>query len=323
MNKKLLIISISIFSICCPSISSQAQNNNLDDETIADIFTTIEELSNFGYMANQQGYYDLAIKCFNEALIMDSTNLFCIANRAWSYNAIGDYQKSIIEYNRAINIEPNYLFYNNRGLSYELMGKYKEALTDFENAIYMNELIPHPYYNKGRMLLHFDKIDKAIELHQKALELVEIDNERADMLNSLGEIYFEIEDYDNSLECYNEIIDLNFASSYTLTRIGDIYRRTNKIKKSINAYNNAIETFDYVEPLAYLYRAKMNIIENFDKCPECTNDLIKYIELSPEDPIGYETYGVLLYMTQDDRYCDFLKIACEKGSCEIFYRICK
>lgn len=216
----------------------QAQNNNSTDETIASIFKTIEELSDFGYLANEQGYYDLAIQCFNEALIMDSTNLFCIANRAWSYHAIGDYQKSIIEYTRAINIEPNYLFYNVRGLSYEDMGEYKKALTDFENAIYMNKSIPHPYYNKGRMLLHFDKINKAIEFHKKALELVERYDERADILNSLDGIYFEIEDYDNSLECFNEIIDLNFASSYTYIRIGDIYRRTDKIEKSIDAYDD-------------------------------------------------------------------------------------
>ena len=302
---------------------TSAQNNNSVDETIASVFETIEELSNFGYLANEQGYYNLAIEAFNEALIMDSTNLFCIANRAWSYNAIGDYQKSIIEYTRAINIEPNYLFYNVRGLLYEDMGEYKNALTDFENAIYKNESIPHPYYNKGRMMLHFDKINKAIEFHQKALELVERDDERADMLNSLGGIYFEIEEYDNSLKCFNEIIDINLASSYTLTRIGDIYRKTDKIEKSIDAYDLAIDTFDYVEPLAYLYRAKMNIIENFEQWPNCKTDLLKYIELSPEDPIGYETYGGLLYMTQDDRYCDFLKIACEKGSCEIFYEICK
>ena len=298
------------------NISIQAQNKNSLDETIA-------ELSNAGYWANEQAYYNLAIGAFNDALILDSTNLFCIANRAWSYNAIGDYEKSILEYTRAINLKPHQNFYNMRGLSYENLGEYKKALTDFENAISMNDTIPHPYYNTGRMLLHFDKINKAIEFHKKALELVEREDESADILNSLGEIYFEIEEYDNSLKCFSEIIDLTFASSYTFTRIGDIYRRTDKIEKSIDAYDMAIDAFDYVEPLAYLYRAKMNIIENFEKWPNCKKDLLKYIELSPEDPIGYETYGGLLYMTKDDRYCAYLKIACEKGSCDIFYEICK
>ena len=82
-------------------------------------------------------------------------------------------------------------------------------------------------------------------------------------------------------------------------------------------------SYNIIEPLAYLYRAKMNIIQDFDNVSKCTTDLLKYIELSPEDPIGYETYGGLLYMTKDDRYCDFFKIACEKGSCEIFHEICK
>ena len=314
--KKIKIIYITIFNIFFLNTSIQAQNNN-------SVYETIEELSNVGYWANEQGYYNVAIEAFNEALILDSTNLFCIANRAWSYSAIGDYEKSIIEYTRAINIKPHQNFYNVRGLSYENLGEYKKAINDFENAISMDDTIPHPYYNKGRMLSHLDKINKAIEFHQKALELVERDDERADILNSLGGIYFEIEDYDNSLECFNEIIGLNFASSYTHCRIGDIYRRTDEIEKSVDAYDIAIDTFDYVEPLAYLYRAKMNIIENFEQWPKCKIDLLKYIELSPEDPIGYETYGGLLYMTQDDRYCDFLKIACDKGSCDIFYEICK
>ena len=314
MTRYHILLLILIQLIIGKNVFCQNQNNK---EQI------IEELSNAGYWANEQGYYNLAIGAFKDALILDSTNLFCIANRAWSYHAIGDYEKSIIEYTRAINIKPHPLFYNIRGLSYESISEYKKALTNFENAIAINDTIPHPYYNKGRILLHFNKIKKAIKFHLKALELIELDDERADVLNSLGEIYFEIEEYDNSLDCFNEIIDLNFASSYTFTRIGDIYRRTDEIDKSLDAYDIAIENFDYIEPLAYLYRAKMNIIQNFDKWSLSKTDLLKYIELSPEDPIGYETYGGLLYMTQDDRYCDFLKIACEKGSCDIFYEICK
>lgn len=297
-------------------ISIKAQHNFTEEETI-------DGLSDIGFLANNLGYYDLAIHAFSEALAIDSTNLFCIANRAFSYHGYGNYQTSILEYTKAIDIMPYHLFYNIRGLSYEEMGEYKKALTDFENAISINDSTPHSYYNKGRILLHFEKTDKAITFHQKALDLVEREDERADILNSLGKIYFEIEDYENSLKCFLDITYLNQATSYTHSRIGDIYRRTDKIEKSIDAYTVAIDTFDYVEPLAYLYRAKMNIIHDFEQWPKSIEDILKYIELSPEDPIGYETYGGLLYMTQDDSYCDYLKIACEKGSCDIYYEICK
>ena len=299
-----------IFSML--SLTAYSQNDNQ---------YKIQGLYDIGYSANNLGYYDIAINAFSEALILDSMNLSCIANRAYSYNAIENYELSIQEYTKAIGIKPYQLFHNMKGLSYGELGLYEKAIDDFDSAIEMNDSLPYAYYNKGRMLYLLNQIPNAISYHQTALSLVDAVDERADMLNSLAKIYFDIEDYQNSLKLFKEIITLNYESSFTYLRIGDINRRLENTSESIDAYDKAINYSD-VSPLAYLYRGKMKFM-SVDDWDDSKTDLQKYIELVPEDPEGYSSLGGLLWFLEDPQYCDYLKMACERGECMLFNEMCK
>jgi tetratricopeptide (TPR) repeat protein len=121
------------------------------------------------------------------------------------------------------------------------------------------------------------------------LSLVVEADERADMLYSLANIYFDTKDYQNSLKLFKEIISLIQESSFTYLRFGDVYRRLEYTKGSIDACDIAI-AYDYVSPLAYLYRGEMKFIIDVEDWPESKIDLQKYIELVPEDPEGYCSY---------------------------------
>ena len=282
----------------------------------------VDGLYDIGYNANNLGYYDIAIEAFTEALILDSTNLSCIANRAYSYKAIENYELSVHEYTKAISIMPYQLFYNMRGLSYDNLGLYEKAIDDFDSAIAMNDSLPYAYYNKGRMLYLLNQTSKAIEYHQTALSLVVKGDERADMLNSLANIYFYTEDYTNSLLLFTEIVELNQEWSYTYLRIGDINRRLENTVKSINAYDKAI-MYDDVDPLAYYYRGEMKFNNQVEDWPESKIDFLKYIELVPEDPSGYSSLGYVSWFWQDPKYCEYLQKSCELGDCELFNKLCK
>jgi tetratricopeptide (TPR) repeat protein len=56
-------------------------------------------------------------------------------NRGAAYYALGSYMKAIEDYNRAIEIRPDFAgAYNNRGVSYAKIGNNKLAVNDLKTA---------------------------------------------------------------------------------------------------------------------------------------------------------------------------------------------
>ena len=62
------------------------------------------------------------------------------SNRAFDYEASGEYDKAIVEYTKAIELDSNYaLAYFSRGLLLMLQGKKADAITNFEKVIELSE----------------------------------------------------------------------------------------------------------------------------------------------------------------------------------------
>jgi tetratricopeptide (TPR) repeat protein len=57
-------------------------------------------------------------------------------NRGWAYDALGDYQRAIEDYGRALHIRPNYVRANvARGYSYVQIGDLDRAIEDYSRAL--------------------------------------------------------------------------------------------------------------------------------------------------------------------------------------------
>ncbi|MDT9186184.1 tetratricopeptide repeat protein, partial [Limnospira sp. PMC 289.06] len=60
-------------------------------------------------------------------------------NRGFAHRSQGNYKAAIADYNRAIEINPNYHnAYNNRGFAHRSQGNYKAAIADYNRAIEIN-----------------------------------------------------------------------------------------------------------------------------------------------------------------------------------------
>src|SRR6185312_14936787 len=68
--------------------------------------------------------------------INDEQLALAFNNRANAYGAIGQRDRAIADYSRAIALDPNYAnAYHNRGTTYLEIERYDLALTDFDHAI--------------------------------------------------------------------------------------------------------------------------------------------------------------------------------------------
>ena len=71
-------------------------------------------------------------------------------NRALDYEAAGEYRLAIQEYDRAIELDPNYVdAYVFRGYSYERLGFELRAIEDFDKAIELDSNHAVAFNNRG------------------------------------------------------------------------------------------------------------------------------------------------------------------------------
>ena len=84
----------------------------------------------------------------------------------------GDNQGAIVDYDKAIELNPNYsLAYNNRGLAKSGLKDYEGAIVDYNKAIELNPNYAHAYNNRGNAKYDLKDYEGAIVDDNKAIEL--------------------------------------------------------------------------------------------------------------------------------------------------------
>lgn len=92
-------------------------------------------INHASYLMNK-GKYDNAIKLLDDALLQQPDSADAIAGKAEAYFRKGAYEKSILGYNNALDIDDtNYAIYCKRGLVYFYNNDIDESITDFKRCI--------------------------------------------------------------------------------------------------------------------------------------------------------------------------------------------
>lgn len=88
------------------------------------------------------------------------------------YNALHQWDSSIIYFNKAIELNSDFAtYYNNRGNSLSYLKRYDEALIDYNKAIRLDSLNPSIYTNKADVYYNIKQYKNAIENYSKAISL--------------------------------------------------------------------------------------------------------------------------------------------------------
>jgi tetratricopeptide (TPR) repeat protein len=105
-----------------------------------------------GYWALDKGNYDLAISSISAILKSstggDLTPMYIYRGRA--YQAKGDYDKAMADYNEAILLKPRFpeaYFY--RGNAYGLIHEYDKAIADYNQVLGINPSLMGAFSNRG------------------------------------------------------------------------------------------------------------------------------------------------------------------------------
>lgn len=103
-----------------------------------------------GQVYASKGFYDLAIKDFNNSLRLNPKDVEAFNNRCWARTVIGDLQAALKDCNEALRLRPNFVdALDSRGLVNLKSGQTKNAIADFDAALKINPRLTSSLYGRG------------------------------------------------------------------------------------------------------------------------------------------------------------------------------
>lgn len=178
--------------------------------------------------------------------------------------------------------------YNLYGLYLVKKNKIDEAINVFQKSIQLN-----PDFETGKINLsglyinYLHQLDEAKKIIKTVLNN-NSDNKQANFL--LAEIFFKQNDYVKAEEIFKKIIAKNPLDHVIYNKLGIVYYKIDKLDLSEENFKNAIQLnsniFDYHYNLYLVYKLE----KNFEKCETTLKSLIKKF---PEQAVCYHELAFL------------------------------
>jgi tetratricopeptide (TPR) repeat protein len=246
--------------------------------------------------------YQEAIAAFDETIKI-KPYAWGYVFRGFSYAALKDFQKASLDFDKAIELQPdNFIAYIGRGAVETELGNSQQVLIDLSKAIalqpdYFLTLYLSKYYGQSSQEtvdFGFEASTLSSQDYQKAIaDLSQIiqrqpDNIDASFARGLG--YVSLDEDRKAIADFTNVINLrpDFIAAY-LGR-GLIYSQLGDYPKALTDFTKAIE----LEPDGYLtYFARGTIYVGLKDYQNATANFEQAIELQPDNFLAYTGRGAL------------------------------
>lgn len=156
----------------------------------------------------KEGNYKESLLKVNE-IITYEPSAYNYTWRGWIKGILEDYEGSITDYSKAIEIDPlDEALYINRGRVRYVSSDLEGSIVDFNKAISTKPTFGG-YFWRGRARLDIKEYYKAIPDFMSALELNPNENDKAETLFYLAKTKYELNDTAGAIQGYNQVLSIN------------------------------------------------------------------------------------------------------------------
>ena len=184
------------------------------------------------------GQMDKAIEVYSRAIKLNPNYADAYNNRGVTYVEKGNLDHAIEDFNTAIDLKPNYAAYNNRGLAYDKKGEFNRAIEDYTKVIDLNPNYTETYNSRGNAYDKKGEFDKAIEDFNTAILL---NPDYANAYSNRGRTHGSKGEFDKAMIDFGKAIKLDPKLAGAYNNRGNVCHHKGEFDKAIEDFNTAIE----------------------------------------------------------------------------------
>lgn len=212
-------------------------------ENIVQTFQQQDKVFTFNYRLQEgwklysDGNYKQAVQSFTEAINVFPRNAEGYFGRGTAYNELHENQKALEDYNKSIEIAPNFYTYNNRGKTNFELHNYSASLEDFNKALQVNPQDITALINRGKIYFALRRIEQGMADFNKAVSL-----QPNDFLPYVqrAAAYYAIGKMDSALQDLNTAIKLNPNNYESYSYRAEVYCELKNYKEALKDFNKAV-----------------------------------------------------------------------------------
>lgn len=160
-------------------------------------------------------------------------------NRGFYYYDKKDYQKSLMDYNAAYQLDPNnaYTLLNRGNTLYEL-NQLPEAQADYGKLLSLNPNDSKGNYGMGNTFIKLKKYNEALEYLNKAIQLAPNDHK---IYGNRASVYYSTGKFDLALEDYTKVLELAPNNLKATQNRGAVYLQQKNYTNALVDFNKVLE----------------------------------------------------------------------------------
>jgi tetratricopeptide (TPR) repeat protein len=243
-------------------------------------------------------YYELtgwnqAMKYYEQALKIDDGNPALLYNTAMAFFKKGERLTALeflkkaadadkigdVAYNSYVRLGAEFLESN----MFELAEKY------LLHAVSLRPNEPMGHYNLAVAYLRQNKNKEALRELEEAERLGQTNMA---LLESIGESYFSLKDYDKSLKAYNKVLETSSQNVRILARLGEIYYERGDIERAYDSYNKITKIQPATENARIAYLNMGNILVDAQRYDDSIKAYESAITIRDNDDLTYYNLGL-------------------------------
>tara|TARA_Y100000766_G_scaffold214665_1_gene186376 strand:+ start:231 stop:3035 length:2805 start_codon:yes stop_codon:yes gene_type:complete len=266
----------------------------------------IEDYYNIGSQKVNENKFEEALEAYSIAVQLDPDFYKSYTNRAKIWFELGNYNESIKDNSKSINIKPTYIAYHNRAYSKYKLGRYEEAVLDYSRSIELNKDFNYNYFRRGIAKSYLDKDDEAIADFFKAIESTNETDKN--YKNDISDFYYNIAlsnvylgNNEDVIHFTTKSIEYNNTASFAYKLRGDFFSRSGKFNESIKDLSESINIGFKNDSLslgnAHFLRGKSYFFKN--EYSNSIKDFNKSIYITPNNMYSYYFRGNAKFYLDD------------------------